>query len=155
MGRNCQTFQQESDYVEASVMNGHFPRWPTEGWRSAELETWPDTGSTNPQGPITKIRLQQDRYCTPIRSTAHRKWNNSIPNHWFLNRENNVVWMLFPFALTAVFSVSAGLFIPFLPQVPTGGPRGLLLQQFPFWQKCPLAKTAVFAHTNVVMNHLF
>lgn len=60
------------------VMNGHFSWIAAERQGAVEPETWPAAGSTNPQGPVTKMSFQQMRYCTQIHSSAHRKWNRTI-----------------------------------------------------------------------------
>lgn len=72
------------------VMNGHFSWFAAEWQGAVEPETWPAAGSTNPQGPVTKMSFQQMRYCTQIHSSAHRKWNRTINNRWYRKKESHV-----------------------------------------------------------------
>lgn len=130
-------------------MNGLFPRWATTRRRTAEFETWQATGWTNPQGPITEIRFPQERYCTPNRSTAHRKWNNRIPNHWFINEENNVKWMIYPsflyhILILGLLSLFSAFKLSVNPPVPSGRTRGLLLQHFARLTKASIRRDSCF-----------
>lgn len=89
------------------VMNGHFSWFAAERQGAVEPETWPAAGSTNPQGPVTKMSFQQMRYCTQIHSSAHKKWNRTINNLWNRKEESHVCRLylcsLFAGSFSAVF----------------------------------------------------
>lgn len=86
------------------LMNGHFSWFAAERRGAAEPETWPAAGQTNPQGPVSKIRFQQMRYCTQIHSSAHRKRNRTTNVHWYRKEKSDVVG-----CISAVFSRVAAL----------------------------------------------